>query len=83
VIKRDSMPIYFLEALGVLLVMVPVTDLAHYLPFHDFDPSGWTYWPLEDWFAGRFDVLPILIILGLAWLTAAVRRAATKELFDE
>ncbi|MCJ2185266.1 hypothetical protein [Novosphingobium beihaiensis] len=77
------MPVYFLEALAVLLVVGPVTDLARYLPFHNFSTEGWTYWPLGDWFAGRFDFLSIFFLAGLSLLIAAIRRAASKELFDE
>lgn len=82
-IKRHSMPVYFVEALAILLVWVPVMDMLRYLPTHGFSTSGWTYWPLSDWFSGRFDLLPILLLSGIAWLIAAIRRAATKELFDE
>jgi hypothetical protein len=77
------MPVYFLEALAVLLVVVPVTDLARSLPFHNFSSEGWTYWPLSEWFTGRFDFLSTLFLIGMAWLVAAIRRAASKELFDE
>jgi hypothetical protein len=81
--KRYSWLIVFLESLTYLLVMAPVLDLARHLPTHEFSAAGWNYWPLGNWFEGRFEAVEVVAFLALAWVLAAMRRHDRKELFDE
>ena len=80
---RYSWPFVYVETLFALLVLTPVFNLLHYLPNHNFSTDGWTFWPLGEWFEGRFDPFEIGDFLTIAWLIAAIRRYQRKELFDK